>query len=43
MTVFLNREAGTTRPAAEYPVAETFCPYKNLVKQIRKMVGRPTA
>lgn len=40
VTVFLNREAGTTRPAAEYPVAETFCPYKNLVKQIRENGGQ---
>ena len=40
VTVFLNREAGTTKPAADYPVAKTLCPYQSLVEQIRENSGK---
>lgn len=40
VTVFLNREAGTTKPAADYPVAKTLCPYQSLVEQIRENSGQ---
>lgn len=40
VTVFLNWEAGTTKPAADYPVAKTLCPYQSLVEQIRENGGQ---
>ncbi len=36
VTVFLNRETGTDRLAAEYPVAWTYCGYKSVAKKIRE-------
>ncbi len=36
VTVFRNTESGTDLPAAEFPVAETFCPYRSVVELLRE-------
>ncbi len=39
VTVFLNRETGTDQPAAEHPVAWTYCGYESVVSKIKKNGG----
>lgn len=39
VTVFRNTLTGTDIPAADYPVAERFCPYETVVEQIRRQGG----
>lgn len=39
VTVFLNQETGTDKPAAEYPVAWTYCGYESIVSKIRRNGG----
>lgn len=40
VTVFRNTCTGTDIPAADYPVAETFCPYETVAAQICRHGGR---
>ena len=39
VTVFMNRETGTEKPAAEYNVAWTYCGYESVVRKIRRHGG----
>lgn len=39
VTVFLNKETGTDREAADFPVAWTYCGYESVVSKIRKNGG----
>lgn len=39
VTVFLNRETGTDRPAADYNVPWTYCGYESVASKIRKSGG----
>lgn len=39
VTVFFNTEQGTKEPAADYPVAETLTPYKNILTKIQDAGG----
>lgn len=39
VTVFLNQETGTDRPAADYNVAWTYCGYESIVSKIRRNGG----
>ena len=36
VTVFRNTESGSDRPAADYPVAQTFCPYEAVTEIIQR-------
>lgn len=40
VTVFLNTESGTDRPAADFNVPWTYCPYNGVVEQIRAAGGQ---
>lgn len=39
VTVYLNRETGTEKPAADYNVAWTYCGYESVVQKIRRNGG----
>lgn len=39
VTVFFNTETGTSRAAADYSVADTYCGYETVVERIRKYGG----
>lgn len=39
VTVFLNKEMGTDKPAADYNVAWRFCGYKNIMSKINEAGG----
>lgn len=39
VTVFFNVEQGTRRPAADYNVPQTYCPYRNLGTVIKEQGG----
>lgn len=43
VTVFSNQETGTELPAAEYPVAWTYCGYESVVSKIQKKGGNAFA
>ncbi len=39
VTVFLNKETGTDKPAADYNVAWKYCPYESIISKINKNGG----
>ena len=39
VTVFLNKETGTDKPAADYNIAWTYCGYESVVLKIKKNGG----
>lgn len=39
VSVFTNQESGTDQPAADYPVAWTYCGYEDVVSKIRRNGG----
>lgn len=39
VTVFENQETGTDKPAADYPVAWTYCGYESVVSKIKRNGG----
>ena len=39
VTVYFNTIQGTKEPAADYPVAETICPYKSILERINEAGG----
>ncbi|MBQ9120386.1 MAG: alkaline phosphatase family protein [Lachnospiraceae bacterium] len=40
VTVFRNTESGTEKPAADFPVAWTYCPYQSTIQQIQNAGGQ---
>lgn len=40
VSVFANTESGTDIPAADYPVAATYCGYENITSKIRRNGGQ---
>jgi len=43
VTVFLNTEMETGKPAAEYNVAYEYCGYENVIQKVNRMYGEGTA